>query len=469
MTCADYLAVEEPNLAELHDPATASVDHPRRRGRHRPGDRRPRLARRSSRSAGPSSSATRSGSPRPRAGRPAAPTSASSTRPTRAEATPTLIPCLHGDRAGSVRRRDRPASARGGAGGVRLPVSRHRPDACRRGRRHRHLPAAQGGAARGRACTTRATPRSSPSAPARSASPCCCTATALAVAHVTLHMALRDVFATLTTEAVPRTHRPARRAAAAAASAAGRGSRVAALNPHASDGGLFGDEEATHHRPGGGGRRRREGIDVERARGRPTRCSSGRTAGEFDGVVAMYHDQGHIAMKLRSGRRCVNITRRAADRPHQRRPRHRLRHRRPRRRRRVEPGRGGARRGEAGGAHQKQWTTDEHGWDGLNTDKKKSTFGPDLHYPSDPCSVRASSVASQRLQILDHRRPLRPRSACRRRCARRCRGPAATCRTPCARSMRRHLLRVRRLLQHLHLPADVLLVVILPVRPVTTA
>src|SRR5262249_56651730 len=30
--------------------------------------------------------------------------------------------------------------------------------------------------------------------------------------------------------------------------------------------------------------------------------------GEFDGVVAMYHDQGHIALKLRSGLRAVNIS-----------------------------------------------------------------------------------------------------------------------------------------------------------------
>ena len=30
--------------------------------------------------------------------------------------------------------------------------------------------------------------------------------------------------------------------------------------------------------------------------------------GEFDGIVAMYHDEGHIAMKLRSGWRCVNIS-----------------------------------------------------------------------------------------------------------------------------------------------------------------
>jgi 4-hydroxythreonine-4-phosphate dehydrogenase len=30
--------------------------------------------------------------------------------------------------------------------------------------------------------------------------------------------------------------------------------------------------------------------------------------GDFDGIVAMYHDAGHIAMKLRSGLRCVNIS-----------------------------------------------------------------------------------------------------------------------------------------------------------------
>jgi len=30
--------------------------------------------------------------------------------------------------------------------------------------------------------------------------------------------------------------------------------------------------------------------------------------GEFDGIVAMYHDEGHIAMKSRSGWRNVNIS-----------------------------------------------------------------------------------------------------------------------------------------------------------------
>jgi 4-hydroxythreonine-4-phosphate dehydrogenase len=31
-------------------------------------------------------------------------------------------------------------------------------------------------------------------------------------------------------------------------------------------------------------------------------------AGEFDGIVAMYHDQGHIAVKLLAGSRAVNVT-----------------------------------------------------------------------------------------------------------------------------------------------------------------
>ncbi len=127
----------------------------------------------------------------------------------------------------------------------------------------------------------------------------------LAVAHVTLHMALRDVFAHITTPAVREriellheilpclVERPPRIA-------------VAALNPHAGDGGLFGDEETAILAPA-----------VEQARARGIDASGPYPAdtlfvraarGEFDGIVAMYHDEGHIAMKLRSGWRCVNIT-----------------------------------------------------------------------------------------------------------------------------------------------------------------
>ena len=127
----------------------------------------------------------------------------------------------------------------------------------------------------------------------------------LAVAHVTLHMALRDVFRNLTTESVlqkirllhdllPRLIGRAPRLA------------VAALNPHASDGGLFGDEEERIIRPAVN-LAQRDGITVTGPLPADTLFVRAHK-GEFDGVVAMYHDEGHIAMKLRSGWRCVNIS-----------------------------------------------------------------------------------------------------------------------------------------------------------------
>ncbi len=127
----------------------------------------------------------------------------------------------------------------------------------------------------------------------------------LAVAHVTLHMALRDVFAHLSLERVverihlldgllPRLIDRRPRIA------------VAALNPHASDGGLFGREEADLIAPAVR-RARDEGVDAAGPFPADTLFVRAHK-GEFDGVVAMYHDEGHIAMKLRSGMRCVNIT-----------------------------------------------------------------------------------------------------------------------------------------------------------------
>jgi 4-hydroxythreonine-4-phosphate dehydrogenase len=127
----------------------------------------------------------------------------------------------------------------------------------------------------------------------------------IAVAHVTLHMALRDVFRCLTPAAVlekiellegllPRLLERKPRIG------------VAALNPHASDGGLFGDEEATIITPA---------VALAQAKGIsasgpwPADTLFVRAhKGEFDGIVAMYHDEGHIAMKLRCGPRCVNIS-----------------------------------------------------------------------------------------------------------------------------------------------------------------
>jgi 4-hydroxythreonine-4-phosphate dehydrogenase len=81
---------------------------------------------------------------------------------------------------------------------------------------------------------------------------------------------------------------------------------AAALNPHASDGGLFGDEEARVIRPAVE-QARAEGIDVSGPWPSDTLFVRARR-GEFDGVVAMYHDQGHIALKLFGPHQAVNIS-----------------------------------------------------------------------------------------------------------------------------------------------------------------
>ncbi len=127
----------------------------------------------------------------------------------------------------------------------------------------------------------------------------------LAVAHVTLHMALRDVFRHLTPDAVLE---KARLLDELLTRLLGRRPRlgVAALNPHASDGGLFGDEEATIIAPAVQAARR-HGLDASG----PWPCDTlfvRARRGDFDGIVAMYHDQGHIALKLLGEGRAVNIS-----------------------------------------------------------------------------------------------------------------------------------------------------------------
>jgi 4-hydroxythreonine-4-phosphate dehydrogenase len=127
----------------------------------------------------------------------------------------------------------------------------------------------------------------------------------LSVIHVTLHMALRDVFRHLSTDAVYDKIRLLDRLLPRLLNRQPR-LGVAALNPHASDGGLFGDEEATIIAPAVEAARQ-EGIDVSGPWPSDTLFVRARD-GEFDGVVAMYHDQGHIALKL-LGRGCaVNIS-----------------------------------------------------------------------------------------------------------------------------------------------------------------
>ena len=128
----------------------------------------------------------------------------------------------------------------------------------------------------------------------------------LRVVLVTMHVALAKVAAALNTRDIARTigiaaahlrryHRLARPRIA-----------VAGLNPHAGEGGLFGREEGRIIVPA-----------IERARRAGATASGPYPAdslffqavdGKFDAVIAMYHDQGLIPLKLLHFHDAVNVT-----------------------------------------------------------------------------------------------------------------------------------------------------------------
>ncbi len=82
---------------------------------------------------------------------------------------------------------------------------------------------------------------------------------------------------------------------------------VAGLNPHASEGGMFGAEEAIEIVPAINECREKFGIDVSGAFSPDTIFLRG-FKGEFDAVVACYHDQATIAVKCLSFGASVNVT-----------------------------------------------------------------------------------------------------------------------------------------------------------------
>ncbi len=82
---------------------------------------------------------------------------------------------------------------------------------------------------------------------------------------------------------------------------------VAGLNPHASEGGMFGAEEAAEIAPAIRECREKYGIDVSGAYSPDTIFLRG-FKGEFDAVLACYHDQATIAVKCLSFGASVNVT-----------------------------------------------------------------------------------------------------------------------------------------------------------------
>jgi 4-hydroxythreonine-4-phosphate dehydrogenase len=127
---------------------------------------------------------------------------------------------------------------------------------------------------------------------------------------VTIHVSLRRAIDLVTFDAVLETLRIAHRAAAAWGQAGPR-IGVAGLNPHAGEGGLFGDEELNVIAPAIAAARA-EGIDARgpfapdtvfmRAR------HSAMHSGEFDLVVAMTHDHALIPVKYLGLDNGVNVT-----------------------------------------------------------------------------------------------------------------------------------------------------------------
>lgn len=128
----------------------------------------------------------------------------------------------------------------------------------------------------------------------------------LKIMFVTTHVAIRHLPDALNVNGILRSIRLADRAMREYFGIAKPRIGVAALNPHAGEGGLFGEDERRHILPAAR-RARRLGIDASDPL--PADTLFGKAArGEFDAVVAMYHDQGLIPLKMVSFGECVNIT-----------------------------------------------------------------------------------------------------------------------------------------------------------------
>ncbi|MEP6721692.1 MAG: 4-hydroxythreonine-4-phosphate dehydrogenase PdxA [Variovorax sp.] len=122
---------------------------------------------------------------------------------------------------------------------------------------------------------------------------------------VSIHLSLRQAIEAVNFDGVLQTLRITQQALA---KALGRAPRiaVAGLNPHAGEGGLFGSEEREIIGPAIAAARA-EGIDALGPYAPDTVFMRART-GEFDAVVAMYHDQGLIPVKYLGVEQGVNVT-----------------------------------------------------------------------------------------------------------------------------------------------------------------
>ena len=123
----------------------------------------------------------------------------------------------------------------------------------------------------------------------------------LRVVLVTTHIPLRQVLEVLTTDRAVAVGRIAQRALRQWFGIAEPRLAICAVNPHAGEGGLFGDEDETVLRPaaetlGAAGPLPADTVFVKAMRG------------DFDAVLAPYHDVGMTAIKMAAFGRGVNVT-----------------------------------------------------------------------------------------------------------------------------------------------------------------
>ncbi len=128
----------------------------------------------------------------------------------------------------------------------------------------------------------------------------------LRVALVTIHCALSEVSTCLDDDMIYKTITITSQALQLDFGLLTPRLAVAALNPHAGESGLFGSEEEEIIRPAIE-RARSDGCQVEGPLPADTLFHRA-TAGQFDAVVAMYHDQGLIPLKLLHFSDAVNVT-----------------------------------------------------------------------------------------------------------------------------------------------------------------
>jgi len=128
----------------------------------------------------------------------------------------------------------------------------------------------------------------------------------LRVAFATTHVALRDVSARLTSVAISHTGKVLADGLERYFAVKRPRIAVCALNPHASDGGRFGDEEERVIAPA-----IKELVAEGVSATGPYSCDTlfvEAMSGHYDGVVAMYHDQGMIPIKVHGIAGVVNVT-----------------------------------------------------------------------------------------------------------------------------------------------------------------